>query len=180
MIRRLALVLAVLAVPACGTSLDPSQATVTPVISVPQSPTVDTVPTTTSRVAASSSASAPAESPAAPVLDTGGAAKIGGVRVAPSTLREDDGALCSEVLYVNEGPVVTRVSPFDWRLQLPSGAVIPPVLTTRSFTASEVPVRQSFSGTLCFRPEVLDEGGYALLYLAPDPRVDVAVFQEQR
>lgn len=186
--RLVALVLLAAALAGCGTSADPMAGgteSPAPVITVPrdtpeQSPSEFVEPTRPSS-SPSSTRSSPATSPAAPVLNTGDAAKLSGMRVSPSTLRNmDDGRTCSEVLYVNEGGAAARVSPFDWRLQLPSGAVLPPLLSSDSFLADEVPVNGTLSGTLCFRAEVADEGLYRLLYLAPLPSVETAVFAEQR
>jgi hypothetical protein len=142
---------------------------------VAPSDTVSTEPITPT----AATSAAPASSPSAPLLATGEGVQIGGMYVSPSTLTDRDGKVCTNVAYDNRGGAAALASPFDWRLQGPSGAIVAPIPAVGEFLAAEVPAGESVSGTLCFPGE--DSGStYRVIYLAPPPSADVAVFAEQR
>lgn len=169
---------------ACGTRADPmaGESTPTPPISVAAAPSSSTMEFIEPSAATSPVAqAAPAATPGSPVLEAGGSAQIAGMLVSPSTLGVQDGKLCTKVMYTNQGEQNALGSPFDWRLQGPSGAVVAPIPAEGEFLAAEITPGQTVTGTLCFpNDEDRDHGIWRIMYLAPPPNVDVAVFEQKR
>lgn len=93
------------------------------------------------------------------------------VTITPDALVRGESLLgeqysCSTVQYANGGDKEVRLSPFDWKLQIPSGTVLNPSPwgSDDQLPYGEVAAGGSAQGDVCFEVDVKDGGTLQLIY----------------